>query len=116
MASKPYDIYWTEVEVGMQIAVDNRGRGFAWNVIDVERRPGKYDWRIVIGKDRAGPIIDRGGPGINGPLVVVRDLGRGDRTAIVTLVQHIRNAVIARDRESEQQLRRQLERRIAALR
>lgn len=114
MASKPYEIPWTKAEVGMQIAVEHRG-GYAWRLADVEANPNQYDWRVVIGKDREGPVIDRGGPGINGRFVVVRDINRNDREMIAAYVQHIRNAVIARDRESEQQLWRQLERRIAAL-
>lgn len=115
MASKPYEISWSKVQVGMQIAVDRRGYGFAWRLSDVKAEPGQYDWRIVIGTDRDGPVIDRGGPGINGRFVVVRDLKRADREAIAALVQHIRNAAIAHDRESRDQLRRQLDRRIAAL-
>lgn len=115
MASKPYEIRWSKVEVGMQIAVERRG-GYAWRLADVLADPGRHDWRVVIGKDRDGPVIDKGGPGVNGSTVVVRLLDRDDRDAIAALVQHIRNAEIARDRDSRDKLRDQLARLIARLR
>lgn len=115
MASKPYEIPWTKVQIGMQIAVDRRGYGFAWRLTDVQAHPDYYEWRVVLGTGHDGPLIDHGGVGINGRFVVVRDLARADREAIAAYIQHIRNAEIAHDRDSRDQLRRQLARRIAAL-
>jgi hypothetical protein len=115
MASKPYEIPARNVQVGMQIAVERR-LGFAWRLSDVQADPNRHDWRVVLGTHRGAPIVHRGGPGLNGPNVVVRDLPRRDREAIASLVQHIRNAHIAHDRQTGDELEAQLQRRIDSIR